>query len=188
MLVFSALTAERRSDKELIEYIYRQYYPLMRYVAGRVLTWDSQDADDAVHDAMVKIIKNVGIIKSSDKKKLKNLCCIVARNCALDRVRKKDRASVSLSELPEEVPDAAPPAEQTAIADETFDTVMRAIGALPEIYRDACVLKYVHGYKEKEVAELLGLPERTTSTRIHRGKVFLREALRKEGYHEQKKE
>ena len=188
MLVFSALTAERRSDKELIEYIYRQYYPLMRYVAGRVLTRESPDADDAVHDAMVKIIKNVGIIKSSDKKKLKNLCCIVARNCALDRARKKDRASVSLSELPEEVPDAAPPAEQTAIEDETFGTVMRAIGSLPEIYRDACMLKYVHGYKEKEVAALLGLPERTASTRIHRGKMLLREALRKEGYHEQKKE
>ncbi|MBR6915139.1 MAG: sigma-70 family RNA polymerase sigma factor [Clostridia bacterium] len=184
MLVFSALTAERRSDKELIEYIYRQYYPLMRYVAGRILMRESPDAEDAVHDAMVKIIRNVGIIKSSDKKKLKNLCCIVARNCALDRARKKDGNNFPLSELSEEAPSADPPAEQAAIVGETFDAIMRAIGSLPELYRDACVLKYVHGYKEKEVASLLGLPERTASTRIHRGKMLLRETLRKEGYHE----
>ncbi len=184
MIAFFTLTAERQSDKEIIEYIYRQYYPLMRYVAGKVLTRGSQDADDAVHDAMVKLIRNVRIIDVSDKKKLKNLCCIVARNCALDRWRKNDERNVPFSELTEDVSSAEPLAEQSAVDGGLFGDIIGAIKTLPEIYRDACVLKYVHGYKEKEVAELLGLPERTASTRIHRGKILLREALRKEGYHE----
>ncbi|MBQ6263687.1 MAG: sigma-70 family RNA polymerase sigma factor [Clostridia bacterium] len=180
MIAFFTLTAGDRSDKELIEYIYRQYYPIMRYVAGRALCRDSQGAEDAVHDAMLKIIKNVGIIDASDKKKLKNLCCIVARNCALDRLRKRDERSVPLSEVPEDASSAEPFTEQSVVGGDILD----AIKSLPELYRDACVLKYVHGYKEKEVAELLGLPERTASTRIHRGKMLLREVLRKEGYHE----
>ena len=80
----------------------------------------------------------------------------------------------------EDASSAEPFTEQSVVGGDILD----AIKSLPELYRDACVLKYVHGYKEKEVAELLGLPERTASTRIHRGKMLLREVLRKEGYHE----
>ena len=184
MIVSFTLTVEKRSDHDVIEYIYRQYYPLMRYAAGRVLPQNSQEAEDAVQDAMIRIIKNVGIIDVTDKKKFKNLCCIIARNCALNRLAKKDGRTVPLSEIPEDAADEGPPPDQSAINNDVFEAVVRAIGSLPDTYRDACFLKYVHGYKEKEVVGLLGVPARTASTRIHRGKMLLREALRKEGYHE----
>ena len=174
----------RRSDRDKIEYIYRQYYPLMRYAAGRVLGRDSHGAEDAVHDAMIKIIKNVDSVDVTDPTRLKNLCCIIARNCATDRLRKKEGKSAALSEIPEDAADAERLPEESVISEETFDSVLAAIRSLPDIYRDACILKYVYKLKEKRIAALLGIPEKTASTRIQRGKMLLRDTLRKEGYHE----
>ncbi len=177
-------TLSVRSDRDKIEYVYRQYYPLMRFVAGRVLDRGSSDAEDAVHDAMVKIIRNVGIIDFSDPIRLKNLCAVIARNCATDRLRKLSGKNVPFSEVPEDAADADTQPDQSLIREETLEAILGAIDSLPDVYRDACILKYVHKYKEKEIAALLGIPERTATTRIHRGKMLLREALRKEGYHE----
>ena len=56
MIVSFTLTVEKRSDHDVIEYIYRQYYPLMRYAARRVMFRDTQEAEDAVQDAMIRII------------------------------------------------------------------------------------------------------------------------------------
>lgn len=184
MLVFSSPAIGKRSEKDKVEYIYRQYYPLMRYAAGRALGGDGQDAEDAVHDAMIKVIKNIGIIDVADQTRLKNLLCVIVRNCAMDRLRKKGNRNEFLSEIPEDLSDTAPLPEQAVANEDTLDAILKTIGSLPEIYRGPCVLKYFHGYKEKEIAALLGIPEKTASTRIHRGKMVLRDALRKEGYHE----
>ena len=91
-----------------VEYIYRKYYSLMRYIAGRVLERDGQDADDAVHDAMIKIIKNADVIDVTDPDRLKNFCCIIARNSAADRLRTKEGISVPFCEMPEDIEDGGP--------------------------------------------------------------------------------
>ncbi|MBQ6677611.1 MAG: sigma-70 family RNA polymerase sigma factor [Clostridia bacterium] len=174
----------KTSDRETVDFIYRQFYRLMLTAAGRVLPYDGQEAEDAVHDAMIKIIKNVSVIDVSDPKRLRNLCCIIARNCALDRLRKREGKNVSLSDIQWDAEDTEPPPDQTAESGDALGAILRAIGSLPERYRYPCILKYVYEYKNKEIAALLGIPEMTVGTRVRRGKMLLHDALRKEGYHE----
>ncbi|MBQ6262528.1 MAG: RNA polymerase sigma factor [Clostridia bacterium] len=184
MIVFSTPLSGKQSDREIIDYIYRQFFPLMRSVAARVLSGNVQDAEDAVHDAMIKIIKNVGVIDVSDRKKLRNLCCIIARNCALDRLRSMDRKNALTVEIPDDAEDERTLPDESAVSEEAFETILAAIGSLPEKYRYPCILKYVYEYKNKDIAALLGIPEMTAGTRIRRGKLLLQDKLRKEGYHE----
>lgn len=184
MILPFALASAKEADREVIDRIYREFYPLMRSVASRAAPGDSQDAEDAVHDAMIKIINNISVIDTSDRKKLRSFCCIIARNCALDRVRKRENRNVSLEEIPDEAPCTEPLPEQLAESGDTLDAIVTAIASLPDKYRDPCILRYVHDCKNKEIAALLGITERATITRIHRGKMMLRGALRKEGYHE----
>ena len=184
MIASSTPIPALRSDREIIDYIYRQFFPLMRSVAVRVLSGNAQDAEDAVHDAMIKIIRNVEVIDTSDRKKLRNLCCIIARNCALDRLRSRDRKNALTAEIPDDAEDTRALPDETAASDEAFEAILSAIGSLPEKYRYPCILKYVYEYKNKDVAALLGIPEMTAGTRIRRGKLLLQDILRKEGYHE----
>lgn len=51
---------------------------------------------------------------------------------------------------------------------------------LGEKYRLALVYRFCKGYSIKEIAELLGIPEKTVYTRVERGQKMLKAMLNKE--------
>jgi RNA polymerase sigma-70 factor (ECF subfamily) len=55
--------------------------------------------------------------------------------------------------------------------------VESAVDAVPQPYRTALVLKEIAGMSLGEVASVLGVREATVKTRVHRGRIFLRDAL-----------
>ena len=55
--------------------------------------------------------------------------------------------------------------------------VMRALGELPEAFRQAIYLSDVEGYRYHEIAEIMGTPLGTVMSRIHRGRAMLRDKL-----------
>ena len=54
-----------------------------------------------------------------------------------------------------------------------------------EIYVFVLTLKFILGYRDKEIAEILGIPENTVGVRIHRGRKQLIAMLKEEGEHEE---
>ena len=52
-----------------------------------------------------------------------------------------------------------------------------AVDEVPQPYRTALVLKEIAGMSLKEAATVLGVQEATVKTRVHRGRIFLRDAL-----------
>ena len=52
------------------------------------------------------------------------------------------------------------------------------INRLDEKYRAIIVLRYVYGFRIREISEILELNENTVATRLRRGKVFLKKAYR----------
>lgn len=55
---------------------------------------------------------------------------------------------------------------------------MRCIRSLPDTYRLVCELKYIHGCKEREIADILNLTVKNVSVRIVRGRKKLIHMLR----------
>jgi RNA polymerase sigma-70 factor (ECF subfamily) len=55
--------------------------------------------------------------------------------------------------------------------------VERAVGRMPEIYRDVFVLADVEGLANAEVGGLLGLSLAAVKSRLHRARLLLRAAL-----------
>ena len=53
----------------------------------------------------------------------------------------------------------------------------RALGELPLDYRSAVTLRDVDGLSTAEAAEALGIGERALKSRLHRGRMALREKL-----------
>ena len=94
MITFYLSLVETEDAKNKIEFIYVNYYSFMCYTAGQILKHNKQDVEDAVHNAMMKIIENIDIIDVSDVQRAKNLCGIIARNKAIDYCKQKDNVMV----------------------------------------------------------------------------------------------
>lgn len=183
MLSYYLLMVETDSDKDKVVYIYENFYSFMCYTAGQVLNNHKADVEDSVHNAMIKIIENIDKIDISDAKKAKNLCGIIAKNMAKDHLKLKDNQILSLEDVSNENTESTFDTEDIVIGKDTYSVVLKALNSLDEKYRDVCVLKYFHEYKEREIAALLNIPPNTVSVRIHRGKQILREAIKEEGIH-----
>ncbi len=103
----------------------------------------------------------------------------LARNAALDvgrertRQRKRHEAAREHNE-PGETVDAA----SGAIDGERRGEILRAIQALPEIYREPFVLRHMNDWSYRRIADVMGLPVDTVETRLVRARRLLRDALR----------
>jgi RNA polymerase sigma-70 factor (ECF subfamily) len=66
-------------------------------------------------------------------------------------------------------------------------TVQKALLKVPEIHRTVVVLKFYQGFKYSEIAEILGCPEGTVKTRMHKGLQMLRKSLKHDFHHKEEK-
>ena len=178
----SIIDTEEAKDKVI--FIYENFYPFMCYSAGEVLGHNKPDVEDAVHNAMLKLIENIDLIDLSDVKKVKNLCGIVAKNKARDHCKLRDNQTIALDDTVDTSDDYSNP-DDIVVIEESCGIILEAIHDLDDTYRDVCVLKYVHGYKIREISAILALPQNTVSTRLSRAKQLLKKALRKESIYVQ---
>jgi RNA polymerase sigma-70 factor (ECF subfamily) len=97
----------------------------------------------------------------------------IARNAALDELRRRRRSAPLLGELPDE--DSPAPEEEADLAVRRT-TVRAALAALPPRERELVALKFHGGLTNAELAVVLGTTESNAGTRVHRAVTKLREA------------
>ena len=97
----------------------------------------------------------------------------IARNAALDELRRRKRAATA--EIPPPPQDPSPD-EAAQLAAER-DAVRRALGGLPARDRELIALKYHADLSNAEIAEVLGVNANHAGTLLHRAMTKLREAV-----------
>jgi RNA polymerase sigma factor (sigma-70 family) len=97
----------------------------------------------------------------------------IARNAALDELRRRSRSAPLIGELPDEL--AAAPEEEADLAVRRT-TVRAALATLPARDRELVALKFHGGLSNAELATLLGTSETNAGTRVHRAVMKLRKA------------
>ena len=109
----------------------------------------------------------------------------IARNAAIDEIRKRRLLTVSL-DAPVEFEDGSAGREvesegrnpqDSYLGLEFADRVSTAINGLPEKYREPIVLRHAAELSYEEIAEALELPLGTVKTRIFRARDALRKSL-----------
>lgn len=176
MLFFYLSALDTQEERTKFEEIYKKYGKLMKYVAYNILRDDSL-AEDAVHNAFLKLIKYIDRINDVDCHKTKSFVVIVTESVSKDMYAKRKReATVNIEDNEQEIVIDPPDFD-------SIDTqvIADAIGKLPEIYRDALILKYVHQYKDAEIGELLGISPTAVRKRLQRAKEKLVLILGEEG-------
>lgn len=165
MLFFYLSALDTQEDRIKFEEIYKKYGKLMKYVAYNILR-DDPLAEDAVHNAFLKLMKYLDRIDDVNCHKTKTFVVIVTESVSKDMyAKRKGEATVNIED-----------SEQDILIDppdfESLDTqvIADSIGKLPDIYRDVLILKYVHQYKESEIGEILGINSAAVRKRIQRAK------------------
>ena len=166
----------KKKDKLQLERLYYAYRADMFQTAFALLE-DKGLSEEAIHTSFERIIKSGIIIDESDAKKVKSLLKVICRNVAIDILRKMEREAPMYDNIPDQrYGDVA----DIIINKENLSGLLDCINSLKPIYRDVMMLKFYHGYENRNVARILGITEENVRKRIERGRRELKIMLEKE--------
>ncbi len=177
--------AKKDKDFSKLERVYEKYKNIMYKEAYNILC-DAHDAEDALQQTFMKLLHCMDKIDEAEVGLTCNFLKIVVRNVAKDIYKKRiylntqddvidtiESSNISSASI-KEVSDAV-------IEKETSNRIIKAIGELPESYREIILLEKIYGYSRDETVILLGENYETLKKRMTRAKTKLLEILRKEG-------
>lgn len=171
---------ESQPDEDKFTLIYEQYRHTMLYVANNILK-DQAAAEDAVHDAFVKIIEILDDIDAQNSAATKSLAIIIVRNKAIDQYRRRSRVdSVPIDEIDYSLPSDAPTPLEQFLSEEGYQKLLGYIAELDEKYKMTCLLRYVHHLDNETIAQALDIQPKTVDVRIFRAKQLLKKMIRED--------
>jgi len=144
------------------------------------LTGNAADADDLVQETMLKAYRAWDQYEKGTNAKAWLLT--ILRHAFINEYRRRSRhpETVDVDTIEPfavfgEIQDEDP---QGAFFDRIVDDeVLRAIDALPEVFREAVVLSDVEGLSYDEIAKILEVPVGTVKSRLFRGRQLLQAKL-----------
>jgi len=167
----SLLSAIRSGDENAMALLYDRYSPIVYSVALRVLG-DTSAAEDVLQEVFIQLWRNPGLFDSS-RGSLGAWLAVIARNRAIDALRKRHPETDIGDVIVSVEPDMAGHAERARV----MEKVLAALGAMPLAQRSALELAYFEGLTHTEIAAKTGEPLGTIKTRIRAGLLALRKAF-----------
>ena len=170
---------DERAVGDLVDtYGQRIYQLAFRYLRNR------EDAEEVTQDVLFKVFRKVGAFRGDAA--LSSWIYRITFNTAMSRLRSAKNHQLSSDEAPRN-DDGRPvkrePADWSDMADERVfraelrRRVLRAVLALPVIYRAPVVLRDLQGLSTEEASARLRVKDQTLKSRLHRGRLILRRQL-----------
>ena len=139
------------------------------------LSGNAQDAEDLTQETFVRVFRSLASFSPGT---FEGWLHRITTNLFLDMVRRRQRIRFdALPEDTERLPGTAPSPEQVYADTHLDPQIQAALDALSPEFRVAVVLCDIEGLTYEEIAATLGIKLGTVRSRIHRGRVQLREAL-----------
>ncbi|GJD49109.1 hypothetical protein OPKNFCMD_1839 [Methylobacterium crusticola] len=141
--------------------------PLRRY--ARSLTRDPGQADDLVHDTLVRALERQGTLRPGTN--LRTWLMTVLHNAFIDDQRRR-KVEARYADALGHIADAAvPPAQEGHVR---LAQIREAFHRLPDEQREALHLVTIEGLAYQEAADVLGIPIGTLMSRLGRARAALR--------------
>jgi len=168
------IEAAKSGDQEAFRHIVERYQGAVYNLAYRMLG-TAEEAEDAAQEIFVRIYRQLG--RYDPERKFSTWTLAIATNFCIDQLRRRRLQLVPLENI---IPwartrDSGPEGE--ALSRESRDEMQRLLKRLPEKYRAPLVLRYWEDLSCAEIAEILGVPEGTIKTQIHRARKQLGKML-----------
>ena len=159
-------------DIDRFEQIVRRYKRPLMQLALR-FTSDRSMAEEMAHDAFISCYRSLGTWRHDSA--FSTWLFSVALNVYRARLRRIQPRFVPLDEALLFETDH----ESTVSEEQEAAIIRRSVTLLPAKYRDPLVIFYCREADLRETASILGIPEGTVKTRLHRGRRLLARRLEK---------
>jgi RNA polymerase sigma-70 factor (ECF subfamily) len=177
-------------DETAVQELAERYTPRIFQLAMRHMK-NREDAEEVTQDVLVKVYRKVGAFRGDSA--LSSWIYRITFNTAMSRLRNGRLARAADKER-ERIQTASTAEDRTRLMRDPIDwshmpdeellrlqlrqAVAAAIADLPEIYREPVVLRDIQGLTTEEASSRLHLKDQTLKSRLHRGRLMLRERLR----------
>ena len=176
MLAFYLSLLDTEEEKSKFTQLYVKYGKLMKYIARYKLK-DEYLAEDALHNAFIKLTRYLHTIEEIDCHKTKRFVIIVIDSVVTDMLRKdKHYPTDSYEELEPTIA-----YEEDMLDNVAVQELVGMIAELPEKYRVVLELRAYHHLSEKQIADLLGIEYAATRKRLERARTLLTQKLKEKG-------
>ena len=136
---------------------------------------DPDQARDAAQESLLRVWK--ALPKYDQRASLSTWIYTITRNRCLTAIERR-RSQESLSDPAVELEVDGVQAYAPERAEDQAAILRELVGELPERYRNALTLYYYEERAVGEVAQMLGVPEGTIKTNLHRARALLLERIR----------
>lgn len=183
MLAFLLSLTDEDSQKKIETIYYKYHYDMLRFARYSLRKKGASNiesgAEDVVQNAFLKITKYIHSIDLGESEKsLKTYLFSIVSNEVYNYMSDEVKHAWD-DEAIEDIPD------NVFFADlqikERYDMVVKAIEVLDEKFRLTLYYRYFKDMSVSQIADLMGISEKTVYTRLTRGKARLLELLRMEG-------
>ena len=158
-----------RGDRSAMRELYNRYAARLSALCSRY-AYGTEEGKDLMHDTMAKAFGKMGRYRYKGEGSLYSWLSRMAVNLCIDRLRKEGRLGVSVSE--EQIPDIPePPAEE--VSSIPLPDLQAMIASLPDSKRVVFNMFCIDGFSHREIAEKLGITEKTSSSTLARAKKTL---------------
>jgi RNA polymerase sigma-70 factor (ECF subfamily) len=170
------VTGAQQGDRSAADRLVRDHDGWVRSAIYAV-TGRRDLVDDVAQQVWTRVWERLETLKNPHH--LKSWLYSIARNAALDAsVSERQRqARIDRLRLWAAAPRSSADPVGTVGGNETQQTLLRAVQALPAIYREPFVLRHLQDWNYVEIGEVLDLPVETVETRLVRARRMLRETL-----------
>lgn len=173
----------RERDMELLaDLVERCQHRLVRYLL--YLTGRREYAEDLAQETWIRVLQRGS--QYNGRQRFDPWLFAIARNLAIDYLRKK-RKAVQTASLPDDrdeillVSSSGPSPFEAAARSQDAIRLAGQLQILSPLYREALLLRFQEDLSLAEIAQVLGAPVTTVTSRIYRGLAALRSAFEEGG-------
>ena len=169
----------RERDGEILADLVERYqHRLLRYLI--YLTGNREYAEDLAQETWIRVLQRGS--QYNGRERFDPWLFAIARNLAIDYLRTKVRAvqTVSLPDDRDEIlllPSSGPSPFEAAARSEDATRLAGQLQLLSPLYREALLLRFQEELSLTEIAQVVGAPLTTVTSRIYRSLEALRSAF-----------
>lgn len=178
-------------DQTAVSSLASTYGPRIQQLAMRyVRNWE--DAEEVAQDVLLKVSRKIGAFRGDSA--LSSWIYRITFNTAMSRLRTRRArrqadamaAAMSAAEgahsdserrAPQEPVDWTSMADDEVLRGQMRARLIEALSELPHVYRIPVLLRDIQGLSTEEAAAVLRVKPQTLKSRLHRGRLILRERL-----------
>lgn len=183
LLFISAM--ENKEEQDVALHLWNTYKDTMYKIALSILK-NEQDAEDAVQDTFLRMFKHIDQFYGEKATNVKSLVMIYTRGTCINNYNKRKKDVMNTSSTCNEegvimdIMDEETLSPEILIENQEFNKVLdEVLSKLDDKYKDVIVLKYFHGMRDSEIAQVLDITVNNVDVRMYRAKKQMQKILSK---------